>query len=840
MGGNQSLEPSRLQFILEYRKNTISMMYWGRPINCFRHPQYNQHNCEDQGFERDLQKMLSFSQSNKYHTNQLPNSLEESDTQTTGKFGLGFKSVHLICQEPHIVSYRTAFKIIGGWLPSKLSHLDSSNLSFNLSKINPELVDGTIIQLKIDPQVNTDDQQILKTFHELIGLLLVFANRIKTYKFLCEGREVVTNWHPVHFQGIQSIQIGLIRINQRQIHAVCFKLGNIGHFLISAREKENGLESCLTKDIPTIWVTAPTKETLDLNFIINGQFDLNPGRSNLIEIGYNKNLRLAQELGKLLGEILCLFFEQANENWKQLQELLSLNNTSLYQFWYWMWQQLVASWLERDLINKYNLIRAILGGNHGMGYLVTHSSALPNGLFKEYQCLVSPENIRYVLEGILKQEEYFINVLKWQKVKEKCHQSEIIHPRIWQQFQKLLNVHFKQHQFNTKTLNLLQILQWQLRKSEANIEISAETSSLINPNNLQHIQQNNLSEYAGLITWLKQVRFLSKSNNYQNSYNLLVQNSEDIEEKLLSAFAPDNYILNTKYITDGLGFFYACRQEKVIIEYEKLIEWIKMIKAEDTERQLAVKQFFIYLKLKYGHLPQQLQEKLENIDWVQNIIDYLSKDDNIPETEAKTVIPTDTTPTKGEPKYGEPGEKLAELFYQHIYQHEKNYNLEKKGGYNYNYDLLLYLNEECIKIEVKTISNKPIILTSSEWNLLVSENSFYELFIVPHSSGKVDRVIRIKNVWATLTQALENLELQSLTNEIENTESLIGLQQNEDKNQNVIILNWQRLIDCYKRKSGDENIMIYSCHAQLIQAQGIGNNIVEARAELSTGFILKS
>jgi hypothetical protein len=822
MGGNQSLEPSRLQFILKYRKdtNTISMMYWGRPINCFRHPQYNQHNCEDQGFERDLQKMLSFSQSNKYHTNQVPNFLEESDTQTTGKFGLGFKSVHLICQEPHIVSYRTAFKIIGGWLPSKLSHLDSSNLRFNLSKINPELEDGTIIELKIDPQVNTDYQQILKTFDELIGLLLVFANRIKTYKFLCEGREVVTNWHPVYFQGIQSIQIGLIRINQRQIHALCFKLGNIGHFLISVREKENGLESCLTKDIPTIWVTAPTKETLDLNFIINGQFDLNPGRSNLIEIGYNKNLRLAEELGKLLGEILCLFFEQANENWKQLQELLGLNNTSPYQFWYWMWQELVASWLERDLTNKYNLIRAILGDNHGMGYLLTHSSALPNGLFQEYQCLVSPQNIRYVLEGILKQEEYFINVLKWEKVKQKCHQSEIIHSRIWQQFQKLLNVHFKQHQFNTKTLNLLQILQWQLPNSEANSEIAEEIGSLINSNNLQHIQQNNLSEYAGLITWLKQVRFLSQANNSQNSCNLLVKNSEDIEEKLLSAFAPDNHVLHTEYTTDGLVFFYACRLAKPMIEDAKLIEWIKMIKAEDTERQLAVKQCFIYLKLKYGHLPQQLQEKLKNIDWVEKIIKVINQDEDTKlDPENNLALDTKSPDGTGDPEYGNPGEKLAKLFYNYIYQHEKNYKLETKGGTDNDHDYLLCINQELIKIEVKTISSTSIRLTSSEWNLLVTENSLYELLIIPHSSGNVTRVIRIKNVWGTLTQALENLKLQDLTKSTKDIEYLIGLQKDEDKNKNVIILNWKRLIDNYKSKNGDENIMIYSCHAKLIKGQ---------------------
>jgi hypothetical protein len=374
-----------------------------------------------------------------------------------------------------------------------------------------------------------------------------------------------------------------------------------------------------------------------------------------------------------------------------------------------------------------------------------------------------------------------------------------------------LNVHFKQHQFNTKTLNLLQILQWQLPKSEANIEIAQEIGSLINPNNLQHIQQNNLSEYAGLITWLKQVRFLSQANTYENSYNLLVQNSEDIEEKLLSAFAPDNHILNTKYTTDGLGFFYACRSEKPMIEDAKLIEWIKMIKAEETERQLAVKEY-IYLKNKYSSLSDTLLKDLKKIDWLQVIY---QPNISITELDNPGVIDINNPGGIGDPEYGDPGEELASLFYKQIYS-EENYQLDYNGGL---YDYLLSINGEKIKIEVKTISSKSIRFPVFEWNLLGTEKQFYELFIVPHLSGNVTRVIRIKNVWETLTQALENLKLQYQTQETENTESLIGLQKDEKKNENVIILNWQRLIDSYKRKSGDENIMIYTCKAKLIKGQ---------------------
>lgn len=807
MGSNQCLEASRLEFILEHRKDTITMMYWGRPINCFRHPQHSQNNFQDKGFERDLQKMLSFSQSNKYHTNNLIDSLEEADTQVTGKFGLGFKSVHLICKEPHVFSYRTGFKIVGGWLPSKLTYVDSSNLSFELKNRNPDLVDGTIIKLKNDPQVNTDSNKILKDFNKLIGLLLVFSKKIKTYRFFGGEQDFSTSWNPNYLQGMHTLQIGTVIINQRSIHALCLKLGNIGHFLISVKETQNGLESSLTNDIPTIWVTAPTQETLELNFIINGQFDLNTGRSTLIETASNKNLRLSQQLGQLLGEQLCLFFEKANQNWRTVQELLNLHNTTPYQFWYWMWRELVRAWIERDLPTRLNLIRELLGGNHGMAYLVTHHSALPNGLFGEYQCLVSPKDVRYIIEGILKQERYFIQVFQWQTVQEKCHSHQIIHSHIWEQFKKLLNYPLSRNQFPANTLHLLQILQWQLNNSQADIQVAQQIGELINKISLEDIKQNSLLEYQGLIDWLSKVSFLSQADTYQYNYNLLVMNSEDTEEKLLSAFAPDDCVLNKKYISKGLEFFYACRQEKSSIKEEKLVEWINMIKSEEQVRKLAVKDYLTYLKLKYGSLSSELAENLKKFDWLE-IINKVG----IEQPENGDLIDVNDEAGIGDPKWGDPGEELAKLFYEQIYSKE-NYKLDYNGGL---YDYLLSRNGEKIKIiEVKTISSNSIRFPVFEWNMLIKEKEFYELFIVNHSKGSVSRVIRIQNVWDTLKQAFEKLNLQYLTEETENVESLIGLQ--KEINKNIIILKWKRLIDYYKRKNGNDNIMIYSCEAKLIE-----------------------
>lgn len=726
MGTNQSLESSRLQFIIESSQNTITIMYWGRPINCFRHPHYSQNNFQDKGFERDLQKMLSFSQSNKYHTNNVSNYHEDSNTQVTGKFGLGFKSIHLICREPLVFSYRTGFKIVGGWLPVKLSYLEDSNLRFALKQKNPDLVDGTIIKLKLE-EINHKPASILNDFNRLIGLLLIFSKKIKTYKFFEERQDFSYTWSPNFWQADQSIEIGTVRINQGTIRVLCFKLGNIGHFLISLKESSNGLESCLTEDIPTVWVTSPTKEKLKLSFIINAQFDLDTGRSTLSET--EKNSKLAQELGRLLGIQLCSFFEKSNQSWEKVQELLNLPNTTRYQFWHWLWKDLVRSCLDMNFPTRLNIIHKIL---NGFVYLVGHQPTIPNGLLDGFECLVSLQDIHYVAQGILRQEKYFTLVFQWQEIQKKYKHSQIIDSYIWEQLKKLLKLSqsLNGHQSLPETLDLCQALQCELINDEVNIQTANQVGELINKDCLEDVKQNGLVEYQRLTNWLNQVKFLSQSNNYQPNSMLLDTDSQDEEEKLLSAFAPDEYVLNQQYGNTGKDFFHACRPIRLGREKEeRLVEWILAITVEN--KRLAAIRYLEYLRIVDDSLFSSLLSRLEKekVDWLQEFFSPKQDIDGTTETTENdgdgNLI--DTRDIGNNPKWGEPGEALAKLFYDYIYQDHPNYRLDRKGGRDCNHDFLLCIDGRKIEIEVKTIASKSFRLSPSEWNELTSKNDNYSL-----------------------------------------------------------------------------------------------------------------
>ena len=91
------------RFVVEEREDGFGFLHWGRPVT---HRGPAGFNGESRGFERDLEKMLVLSITDK-----------PGDQGVTGKFGLGFKSVLLACNQPRILSGGLAVRVVAGILP---------------------------------------------------------------------------------------------------------------------------------------------------------------------------------------------------------------------------------------------------------------------------------------------------------------------------------------------------------------------------------------------------------------------------------------------------------------------------------------------------------------------------------------------------------------------------------------------------------------------------------------------------------------------------------------------------------------------------------------------------
>ena len=88
-------------------------MHWGRPINDIGGATFPAG--RERQWDQDLYFMMLMNLSGK------PGEAhgESSSSSTTGRFGLGFKSVHLVSPSPSVVSDLIAFTIAGGLLPQE-------------------------------------------------------------------------------------------------------------------------------------------------------------------------------------------------------------------------------------------------------------------------------------------------------------------------------------------------------------------------------------------------------------------------------------------------------------------------------------------------------------------------------------------------------------------------------------------------------------------------------------------------------------------------------------------------------------------------------------------------
>ncbi|NJO64336.1 MAG: hypothetical protein HC836_41070 [Richelia sp. RM2_1_2] len=256
MVGNISQE--RLQYIISWDEQCLTVMHWGRPINLFIHSDTRDKNFKNKGFDQDLLKMLCFNFSDK-------------SEDTTGKFGLGFKTVHLISKEPIIISDDLCFSIHAGLLPFALEDLElERRLRHKLQsqQLSSGITDGTLINLKLDTDVITDVHEIISDFEEKISLLLVFSKFIKTCKLISNSSlQQSLTWTPIEVLGIPGIEFGQVKILDKTHNLLCFRIED-ATVAIALPENFADKTSPLS-NFPTFWVTTPTKETLSLRFLIN-------------------------------------------------------------------------------------------------------------------------------------------------------------------------------------------------------------------------------------------------------------------------------------------------------------------------------------------------------------------------------------------------------------------------------------------------------------------------------------------------------------------------------------------------------------------------------------------
>lgn len=567
---DQALKHDRKQFVLDWNDREVTFVHWGRPINLCWGSNNLSEDYRKLGFDRDLEKMLTFN-------------ISDKTNGATGKFGLGFKSIHLACNDSQIISRDLAFTVLGGLLPSRLKPTTRNDLQRELKKFS-DLPDGTLIRLFVDPDAKVSAREIITNFHSLANILLIFSKRIRYCKINHNQQPSASiSWNPKNVLGMTEVEYSEIQLPDNpelskwnRHKTLCFRTGepDYASLLLVFTLKEGELTASLPATIPTFWVTAPTCKKLNLGFILNANFDVTTGRESLVEFSKH-NDELAARIGIKLGEIFVELFQRVESDWQGFLEDLDLQGVERYDFWRFIWEELAVNWLRRENSRMRHIIHSVLGNGKGVSYLVAHAPCLPSGLWGEYQQLVLPKDVEYEAKGVLATSQFcFLKVAQWSKFHQKC-QRNLVSYQIWANLKALLKEDFVRYQFSVKSLKLIDALQWEIGCSSPCVEpgIANQIGKLITRQFLQELEDE--MECKELSHFLQQVQFLSASSAYLRSMYLLAIGKESPEEeRRLAGFAPCSVLLSNSYSNSALDFFYACREQRISIPIDTLVEWV--------------------------------------------------------------------------------------------------------------------------------------------------------------------------------------------------------------------------------------------------------------------------
>lgn len=584
-------------FIICIDETGVRFAHWGRCIN--EHYRYGPFDRgKDLGFDRDLQKMLTLSASDK-GLDKLLDDLSNRQ-EVTGKFGLGFKSVFFASPSPKVLSGRLSFCVRGGFYPLQLDRTEETELREKLNTLRPgNQYRGTIFDLRLYSEEGKKTEQVLSRFLPLAGLQVAFSKQIKKCEIWSSVHdEKIYSWQEQQVVNSQDFFVGkFFSENHRQSKTALILRPSKGHkklkecsvlFHIDVR----GFAK-LADDIPSVWITAPTQEHLSVGFAVNGPFEPDVGRS-LLARNSELNRSLFSDLAVAVGEALERFYENSQEDWPDFSSSLRLGQDATpVLFWETLWNlmsdiKLIAAKSDAKG-SSANLLYKMIWDSPGVGYrkFIDSCPVIPSCLWGKYNTLVSLPDIKHSIDGMLDQKNIFEAICHWSSFLEKVNPGGAISgSKINSVLTRTLGEHFGP----LRRVTFRDAILWELDKNDAVAPQSARRIGKIIDKKFEKsaISSEYSPEYAALSESFKNFKFKSNSERFALGRELIVGRTIpdyiDKDETFRAAFAPDSAVLSTAYDTDAIKFFVMCRGN-MVAPAEKLASWVR--EAESEEKRNA-------------------------------------------------------------------------------------------------------------------------------------------------------------------------------------------------------------------------------------------------------------
>ncbi|ESR26344.1 sacsin N-terminal ATP-binding-like domain-containing protein [Lutibaculum baratangense] len=371
------------RFRVEPHADHIRTLHWGRLLT---HQGPSKEVGEREGYAHDLSNML------------LLNFSEKSE-DVTGRFGLGFKSVHLVASEVRIASRWVACRVHGGMLPSEWP--EGPKISEKEKRAGRP---ATVIDLDFDPERcgEISAQTVLDAFRTAAPWLPVMSRKIRRLEIDGEGTWIAERVSA----GTSGIDI--VRISGSDTRrAIAIELGEeTTLFLPVDREGPVSVEP----ETPRLWLMAPLEERLKTGWLMNRMgFRVDPGRGRLAGTEDEK-VAVFENLGTWLGERLLALFDLVRDDWTSFAAAIFRGPSE---------RALRADTFLARLFDVFtadladDLAKHMHGPERGLGRLTAQRAALPTRLPTPFEQFLTAGDAQYVLTGTLSKEDVLSELRNW-------------------------------------------------------------------------------------------------------------------------------------------------------------------------------------------------------------------------------------------------------------------------------------------------------------------------------------------------------------------------------------------------------------------------------------------
>lgn len=506
------------RFVMETDGDLVRFIHWGRPINHMGHGA-----ARNESYEDDLKRMLVLAASEKDEAPGL-----------TGKFGLGFKSVLLATEVPCLASGDLAVKIVGGCLPTQWT--DASGARDAIARHSSSGVQG-LRGTAVEFVVNSVEKrsQIIDRFAALAGLQCVFTKEVRSIKI----NGLHHHWQPEPLTvNLKEIELGKVQLPSRRGSSepglLNFRLA-VGCFALKIGSRGFvPFQDDVEYTIPSIWVTAPTRETAARGLILNGPFKLDTGRGGLPhDGGAELNIDIAERMGAEAADLILQATRYSRQNWEELRFDLKLSkNVSEAEFWTSFWEQIPA---QEDEEGEAGKLLSHFGQSLRRRFLRI-ANEFPNGLSGDYSGFVKPESACLALSA--RWEKMCSIFLKWPELVEKFPVSGWISTNVAVQLKSAMA------NDNVKICEVSVDMLLNLVADNACRSDVANTLSALFPN-------LSLDEEQIVRVHMCDFVFQAENDSWNFGRNLVKTGAKP--DDLYLPFAPPSFILHRSYQESGLA-----------------------------------------------------------------------------------------------------------------------------------------------------------------------------------------------------------------------------------------------------------------------------------------------